>query len=173
MLITDAYTGSITISCGSPQKRVYSKTRTAHGSSIGELLDELVSFSVTLANEALLHGVENAASNKGQKDCWSCQIVLPNVLTGYALARGTNVQIAKDIVQAAVEARHSWIESRIALIELECLDHSSDIDLIVKNNPQQQNDYSHIASAESFHDVTNYGYLGKDFDSFDTELSNR
>ena len=144
-------------------KAIYSKKLTAYGETLGELLDNLVQASVTLANDAFQWAMMTQSSDyTPNDDHWFCSIVHPEITrrTDWPVedvGSGSSIHDFDYIVRHAVVVRDITIRSTATHL------------LLAKSGPsaiseKPKTPYNGISNATSFQEMTGYGFQGPELD---------
>jgi hypothetical protein len=157
--------GRSTVVAGSP---LFSETHDVCGETIGELLDNLVEASAILASSAFTWGFMNrSASYAPLNDKWSITVSFPAVIQSHEnhgifndqlTCQGTLITF-ESIVKYAVRVRNEQITQAAFNLILAKVDEPSAIsdELQIPLQPAGK-------QAESFYEITQYGYTGAQLD---------
>lgn len=174
MPIITAFQGTITVegrSQGS-EKPFYTWTLSAYGATIGELLDNLVTISVTVANDVFAWVTKNKPADYDMEDdYWYVQMTHPDILetakndpkthsSENDIGSGSSLSSVNGIVRFSTLIRDIQVSSSTSYLLL-ADPAPSDIENVAAEAAVP---YKGIYEVTSFSEMTKFGFSGKELD---------
>lgn len=173
MPIIQAFQGSYTVagrSRSDEKLSIYEETVIAYGRTIGELLDNLVEASVTLANRTMEWVLVNkGADYKLKDDFWHVSIMHPDIRNSLIanadnaedldIGGGSSLDSFEHIVNYAVLNREISIASTLSYAKIVSRGSVSEL----PSEPEKA--YTGCYQAPTLREMTTYGWNGKELDN--------
>lgn len=174
MPIITAFQGTVTVEGAfkgfADSQPFYTWTLTAYGQTIGELLDNLVTTSVSLANDVFAWVANNKpADYELKEDSWYIQVVHPEILETSKdnpathsmkndTGSGSSLDSIEDIVKFPVLIRDIQIRATATSLLLKKTDKSEIVDKAAVP-------HEGIYEVTSFNEMTKFGFSGAELDT--------
>lgn len=174
MPIITAFKGTISVEGRSQdsEKPFYTWTLSAYGATIGELIDNLVTTSVSLADDVFAWVTKNKPADYDMEDdYWHIQMIHPDILEAAKndpkthsekndIGSGSSLSSVSGIVRFSTLIRDIQVKSSTSYLLLANPAVSDINDVAEAAVP-----YDGIYEVTSFSEMTKFGYTGKELDA--------